>query len=162
MKNESRNANDGNKEALEIGETVDDGSIYAGLTADGKSQVFTLTLDLDVAMTFNDVAKAVRRMNSQRVHGHDDWQIPSKDALEVLQKNQNERALKGTFETAASSGSDYPGWYWSSTEDRDHPSVVWVVRFSGGLGDWDPKDFVRLSCRPVRLVGVSAPAPAPR
>ena len=66
--------------------------------------------------------------------------------------HQNKGAFKGTFKTAAASGSGFPGWYWSSTENRDGPSDVWSVRFLDGDGGWDLKDNYRLSCRPVRLV----------
>ena len=66
--------------------------------------------------------------------------------------HQNKGAFKGTFKTAASSGSVYPGWYWSSTEYREDPSFVGVVRFSDGNGGWLRKDNYRFSCRPVRLV----------
>jgi len=75
--------------------------------------------------------------------------------------HQNKGAFKGTFKTAASSGSDYPGWYWSSTENRDNPSHVWGVRFSDGDEGWDRKDNNLLSCRPVRLVEASVSVPAP-
>ena len=69
-----------------------------------------------------------------------------------LFNHQNKGAFKGTFKTAASSGSAYPGWYWSSTEYRENQSDVWGVRFSDGCGGWNRKDDLRLSCRPVRLV----------
>jgi hypothetical protein len=68
--------------------------------------------------------------------------------------HQNKGAFKGTFKTAASSGSGFPVWYWSSTEHRDDPFDVWVVRLSDGNGDWFRKDYGRLSCRPVRLAPV--------
>jgi hypothetical protein len=67
----------------------------------------------------------------------------------------NKGVLKG-IKTAAS-GSDYPDWYWSSTEYRVLPSDVLIVRFSDGNENWDLKDYVRLSCRPVRLVQVAVP-----
>lgn len=135
-----------------VGQQTADG-VYAGLTADGKQQIFAMPKDLDVTMTFNDAAKAVEKLNADNALGHNDWQIPAVENLRVLQKNQNEGSLKGTFKTVSSrDGSDCPVWYWSSTEVRDCPSYVWGVRFSDGLGDWDPKDYYRLSCRPVRLV----------
>src|ERR1035437_7553017 len=118
------------KEAPELGQKMKDGSVYAGLTADGKQQIYAMPTDLDVTMTFNDAAKAVKKLNSQKSLGHDDWQIPALENVRVLQKNQNESALKGTFKTAASSGSDCPVWYWSSTENRDGSSGVRIVRFS--------------------------------
>jgi len=147
-------ANDTSVAALMAGSKMADGSIFAGLTADGKQQIFAMPTDLDVTMTFNDTAKAVKKLNSQKSLGHDDWQIPALENVHVLQKNQNEGALKGTFKTAASSGSGFPVWYWSSTERRDDSSCVRNVLFSGGYDGWNSKDDGRLSCRPVRLVEV--------
>jgi hypothetical protein len=158
-------------EALDVGTRMADGSIYVGLTTEGTSQIFAMPTDLIIrrwrrgvsTVTFNDAAKAIQRLNSHKSFGHDDWQIPSLENLRALYKNQNEGALQGTFRTVASSGSDCPYWYWSSTEHRDYPSIVWFVRFSGGDADWHHKGYSRLSCRPVRLVEVSsAPAPGAR
>ena len=139
------------KVALVLGQQTADG-VYAGLTADGKQQIFAMPTDLGVTMTFNDAAKAVKKLNSNKALGHDDWQIPALENVRVLQKNQNEGVLKGTFKTAVSSGSNCPDWYWSSTEDRGNSSNVRIVRFSDGTEGWDHKDDLRLSCRPVRLV----------
>lgn len=145
--------------ALELGTKMADGSIFAGLTADGKQQIYAMPTDLDVKMTFNDAAKAVKQLNTNNSLGHNDWQVPSRENLHVLYKNQNQGALKGTFTKEAGRGSGFPDWYWSSTEDRVNPSSVWVVRFSDGNGGWGHKDNYRLSCRPVRLVEASSPAP---
>lgn len=144
--------------ALLAGQKMADGSIFAGMTADGKSQIYAMPEDLDVTMTFNNAAKAVKQLNNQKALGHDDWQIPSLENVHVLYNNRNEGALKGTFNTSGSASSNkgrsavFPDWYWSSTEDRVNPSDVWVVRVSDGDGGWYPKDGPRLSCRPVRLV----------
>ena len=94
------------------------------------------------------------------------WIIPTRDILhgkdvdgkdttpDNILAHQDTGSFKGTFKMAASSGSDCPDWYWSSTEDRDNPSGVWVVRLSDGNDFWGPKDGLRLSCRPVRLVPI--------
>jgi hypothetical protein len=146
---------------LAPGQQTADG-VCAGLTSDGKQQIFTMPKALDVLMTFNDAAKAVEKLNADKALGHDDWQIPSLENLRVLKKNQNEAALKGTFDKSSKgTGSDsgYPGWYWSSTEVRVNSSYVHGVRFSDGGEGWYLKDNDRLSCRPVRLVAASS-APA--
>ena len=144
--------------ALALGQQTADG-VYAGLTADGKQQIYAMPTDLDVTMTFNDAAKAVKKLNAKNALGHNDWQIPALDNLHVLQKNQNQGSLKGTFKTASSrDGSDCPDWYWSSTPHRDYPLLVDRVRFSDGNENWDTKDYFRLSCRPVRLLPVAAPS----
>ena len=149
--------------ALKIGDEIRENgvvtAIYAGRTADGKL-ILTMPTDLDVPMTFNDAAKAVEKLNDKNTLGHNDWQIPVLENVRVMQKNQNEGKLKGTFNTTnkKGSGSDYPGWHWSSTPGRDYPTYVGNVRFSDGNEFWDLKDSIRLSCRPVRLVAASAPS----
>lgn len=142
---------------LPIGAEMTDGSVFAGLTADGKQQIYAMPGNLDLTMTFNDAAESVKKLNNNKALAHGDWQIPSLENLHVLQKNQNEGALKGTFKTAASSGFDFPGWYWSSTEVRDDSSDVHGVRFSDGDENWFRKDYYRLICRPVRLVAAPSP-----
>jgi Protein of unknown function (DUF1566) len=138
--------------ALMPGSKMADGSVFAGLTADGKQQIFAMPKDLDATKIFNDAAKAVKELNTANAFGHNDWQIPALDNLHILQKNQNEGSLKGTFKTASSNGSDFPDWYWSSPLHRDYPNLVANVRFSNGYEGWLTKDDHRLSCRPVRLV----------
>ena len=133
------------------GTDMEDGSVFAGTTKDGKL-IYALPKDIGFAATFNDAAKAVKKLNEKKALGHDDWQIPDLDTLGVLQRNQNQGSLKGTFTTEAEKGSDHPLWYWSSTQNPDKSSNVYVVRFSDGDQIWGHKDVNRLSCRPVRLV----------
>lgn len=94
------------------------------------------------------------------------WIIPTRDILhgkdvdgkdttpDNILAHKDKGVLQGTFKMTASSGSVCPDWYWSSTEYRDVPSLVWDVRLSGGYGGWHRKDGSRLSCRPVRLLEV--------
>src|SRR5665213_2891036 len=101
--------------ALVLGQKTADG-VYAGLTPDGKQQIFAMPKDLDVTLTFNDAAKRVQSLNADNALGHNDWQIGSLDVMRVLRKNQNEGSLKSTFNTAdTGSGLYFPHWYWSST-----------------------------------------------
>jgi hypothetical protein len=148
------------KIALEIGQKMADGSVFAGMTADGKSEIYAMPEDLDLTMNFNEAARAVQKLNNQKALRHDDWQIPTLENLYVLYKNQNEGALKGTFKTVARSGSDYPDWYWSSTVFRLDSSFMNNVCFSDGYEGCYLKNGKLLSCRPVRLVAASrSPAP---
>jgi hypothetical protein len=64
--------------------------------------------------------------------------------------HQTKGAFRGTFKAAASDGSDCPGWYWSST-GRDKQPCVWVSQFSSGHEQAFLKNYLLLSCRPVRL-----------
>lgn len=108
--------------------------------------------DLPKTMTYVDAVKAVEKIG-------DGWRIPALEELRLMYKNKD---AIGGFTTKSSSGSVYPVWYWSSTENRDYPSCVHGVRFSGGNESWNHKDNLRLSVRPVRLVAASAPTPAPK
>src|SRR5438552_2552949 len=42
------------KTALEIGAKMADGSVFAGLTADGKQQIYAMPADLSMTRTFNN------------------------------------------------------------------------------------------------------------
>ncbi len=140
-------ANDG----ITAGTDMDDGSVFAGVTKDGK-KIFAMPMDLGFTATFNDAAKAVKKLNEEKALGHDDWQIPDLETLRTLQRNRNQGSLKGTFNTSnKGDGSDFPDWYWSSTPHRASTDLVALVRFSDGLEGWFTKDYGRLSCSPVRL-----------
>lgn len=80
----------------------------------------------------------------------DGWRIPTKIELALMYEQKD---AIGGFKTK-SSGSDFPDWYWSSSEHRDNSSGVWFARFSDGDECWFRKDNFRLSCRPVRLMVV--------
>ncbi len=149
------------KEAnMKPGDEMEDGSIYAGLTEDGTQKIFAMPRDLGVTMTFNDAAGKAAALNAGKALDHDDWQVPDLECLRILQKNQNEGGLQGTFKTASGPHAGYPLWYWSSTENRDEPSKVGIVRFSDGGAEHSAlKDDDWLSCRLVRLVPI-LPSPA--
>ncbi len=142
----------------EIGDQMQDGSVYAGLTEDGTQKIFAMPKDIGVTMIFNDAAQRVAQLNADEALGHNDWQIPVLENLRILQKNQAEGELKGTFKkikTASLGGSDFLNWYWSAADNGS--SMVHDVCFSDGDEGWITKDSARLSCRAVRLVPV-APA----
>lgn len=135
----------------------EDGSVFAGVTSDGK-WIYAMPVDLGFTANFNNAAKAVEKLNEKKALGHDDWQIPDLDTLKVLQRNQNRGSLKDTFNTSdKGSGLDLQGLYWSSTKDLNDSSHAYGLHFSDGTPDLIYKYGFRLSCRPVRLV---APAPS--
>ncbi len=146
------------RKPVTTGEKMTDGSLYAGLTDDGKYRVFAMPTDLSTTITFNNAAKAVKKLNADRALGHADWQIPTREQLKVLIENKDKGALKGTFSKAAGSGPDYSEWYWSSTEYRDDAVFVRSVRPSAGNASWGYKVRLRLNCRPVRLVAAASPS----
>lgn len=146
-----------------IGAKMADGSVFAGLTHDGKHRIFAMPVDRGLVGKFNDAAKAVEEMNENKTLGHDDWQIPNFKDLQVLYKNMNEGALKGTFKTVvpgdseSDHGSYWPNNYFSSTKDKIFSNLILSVCFSTGYEGCGRIDVHRFSCRPVRLV--EAPYP---
>jgi hypothetical protein len=139
----------------EIGDQMQDGSVYAGLTADGTQRIFAMSKDL-VTTTFNNASKAVKKLNADKNKnlGHDDWQIPTLENLRVLYKNQGEGKLRYTFQTVGNGSG--PRSYWSSTENSLKRSRMENIRFSDGRWISDSKRGPELNCRPVRLVPVAA------
>jgi hypothetical protein len=89
-----------------------------------------------------------------------EWFIPARDSIvgtdiddiqiqtDTLFAHKDKGAFENTF--ALVSGSDSAGWYWSCSERREDPSTVYDVRLSDGNVDWDHKDRISLSCRPLR------------
>ena len=147
------------KDVIKAGTKAADGSVFAGLTPDGKQHIYVMPKDLGVTLRFNEAAERVAQLNTAKALGHNDWQIPSLEILRILQKNQNEGSLKGAFNTTgdkSDASGGFPGWYWSSTPaNYDYPTVMPEVahfRFSDGINGWSCKDSLYLGCCPVRLV----------
>ena len=93
-------------------------------------------------MTYVDMVKAVEALG-------DRWTIPTLEQVSIQYANKD--TVNGEPFCTTPSGSDYPHWYWSSTPDRNYPTLVVNVRFSNGYELCLHKDNFRLSCRPVRL-----------
>jgi hypothetical protein len=112
-------------------------------------------------LTYNDAVKAVSEIRSLMGHDgasyendkelyaalkdgsyKGEWFIPTRkmiagtdiDRKQVQADNllghKDKGAFRNTFTLA--SGSDYPNWYWSCSEHRENPSLVYVVRLSDG------------------------------
>jgi hypothetical protein len=150
---------------LVIGQKMADGSIYAGLTPDGDQQIFAMAEDLSqkfrfqkyLTMTFNQASGIVEKLNTENAFGHNDWHIPSLRNLHVLRLNQNEGALKGTFNATNEIFNDsLNGWYWSSTSDGKFQGTRDNVRFTDGKEYHTHEDTDLLRCRLIRLVPVKA------
>jgi hypothetical protein len=146
-----------------IGQKMEDGTIYAGLTPDGKQHIYAMPQDLSIpfrfkqslTMTFNHAVAAAKKLNATRSFGHDDWHIPSLENLHVLRANQNEGALKDTFNATNEIFNDsLNGWYWSSTLDPKYRDTRDNVRFTDGKEYHTHEDTDLLRCRLIRLVNV--------
>lgn len=136
------------KDAIAIKVLLDNVSCFLAKKLDDAIEVYPH--DLPRTMTYLDAVKEIEKLG-------DGWRIPT---IEELRKMYKIKDVIGGFCTDDRGGSVSPGWYWSSTEDRDYPSYVHVVRFSEGGESWGHKNDHRLSVRPVRLVAVSS-APLP-
>jgi hypothetical protein len=101
--------------ALEVGDRMQDGSIFAGLSPDTGNQMFAMPADAGILMTFNEAAKYAKDLNVAKTLSHDDWRLPTKAELDVLFQNREKGALKGTFRL-----TQFPhNSYWSGTLFND-------------------------------------------
>lgn len=103
-----------------------------------------------------------------RIGGHDDWHIPSRDALELIYRNlkphdDENTAYYRSGENPTSSPVGYPytddlpaqtdaeafkdggaeameqAWYWSSTEYAPYDDCAWLQGFFSGGQDYAPQ-----------------------
>ena len=122
-----------------IGQKMEDGSIFAGLTRDGKNEIYAMPKDVRVKGSFNKVAEAIAKLNWNFKHSHNDWQIGSADVVQVVRKNLAEESpLKDTFKESFHADrynaqrllSKRAHIALTSTQDPSNPSSVAVVRFT--------------------------------
>ena len=129
------------KTAIEIGDEMEDGTIYAGISPDTHKPMYATPADAPGTYTFNEAAKYASRLDA---HGRHDFHVPSSGELNVLWENRNQGKLKGTFNET---GSDPAGWYWSSSPY--YYGNGWTQRFSDGGQNGNGRDIVS-SLRCVR------------
>jgi hypothetical protein len=108
------------KTAPQIGDKMEDGTVYAGISPDTNKAMYATPADAPLTYTFNQAQKYAEKLDA---HGHKDWRAPTKGELNVL--FQNRAAIGGFNET----GSNPAGWYWSSSPSYDYG---WAQRFSDG------------------------------
>jgi len=104
-----------------IGAMMPDGSIHAGISPKTKTPMYTTPTDESSFMTWDDANDLAR---NKEAHGHNDWDLPTPEELNVLFKN---RLVIGGFNE---SGTYPAGWYWSSAAGAQ--AGVRVQRFSDG------------------------------
>jgi len=127
--------------APQVGDEMEDGTIYAGISPDTHKPMYATPKDAPGTYTFNEAAKYATDLDAQ---GHHDFHVPSKDELNVLFENRGKGKLKGTFNET---GSDPARWYWSSSPYGN--AGGWALSFYGGL----PHNFGRADdIHPLRCV----------
>ena len=107
--------------SLTVGQTMTDGSIFAGVSPDTGRNMFVTPADAPLAYTFNQAQDYAEALDG---HGHRDWRVPTKGELKLLFDNL---AAIGGFDL---SGAFPSGWYWSSSQDTSYSA--WSQRFSDG------------------------------
>jgi hypothetical protein len=90
------------------GDKIPDGTIYAGISPESGKAMYAMPADASMTMRFNEAQEYAAKLDA---HGHKDWHVPTKAALNVLFNN---RAAIGEFNV---SGSNPAGWYWSASRD---------------------------------------------
>lgn len=111
-----------------IGGVMPDGTIFAGTLPDGE-KLYVAPKNEKIAMTFNEAAERISKVNEKQKLDHNDWRLPTKEELALLWQNRDKGALKGTFEDVADVWD-----YWSSTT-TPHSTASLPVVFVQDLGD---------------------------
>lgn len=129
-----------------IGDRVEDGTIFVGISPDSNKPFYAAAADAPLVMTWKQTAKYAA---ASEEGGHHDWRVPSKTELEVLYRHREAGSLKDSFNN---SGSDFAGWYWSSTEypGGDSDPAALMKDFSHGFKEW--ACTTKGMCASVRLV----------
>lgn len=112
----------------EIGDVMKDGTIYAGISPETGKPMYAAPTDAPVRMDIEDAEKYAKKLE---VGDKKDFRVPSKGELNVLFQNKEKGALKGTFNTVASSDTSS---YWSTT--RFQSGSRWGQKFSDGDQDF--------------------------
>ena len=116
-----------------VGVQQPDGTIFAGALPDGK-KLYVSPQNASIAMDFNAAAAFVQRANNNKMLGHDDWRLPTKQELILIHQNKDKGALKGTFEINARLSDQTDGDYWSSTTISATIPLMYMKRLADGSG----------------------------
>jgi hypothetical protein len=123
---------------LKIGDKMEDGTIYAGISPDTDKEMYAAPADEPLTLTFNKAKERAEELSKTTGKA---YRVPSVLELNVLFNN---RAAIGGFNLTGS----YPaGWYWSSVPDNVYSARC--QRLSDGDRDNDIRSH-GLSVRCVR------------
>jgi hypothetical protein len=82
---------------LEPGTTMNDGTVYAGISPETGNMMFVTPKDSYLTATFNEAVARADTLNRGEAFGHNDWRLPTLKELDVIFENKDKGALKGTF-----------------------------------------------------------------
>jgi hypothetical protein len=118
-----------------IGDLMDDGTIYAGISPTTKERMYAEPVDIPLKASFSGAALYARAL---QVGDKNDFRVPDLAELQVLFENRNTGALQGTFED--DKGSPLYGWYWSSQASAGEEA--YGKRFGNGLQEGHVRTFL--------------------
>ncbi len=126
-----------------IGDVMQDGTVYAGLSPNTGKPMFAAPADAPLTMDFKAAAKYAREL---QVGDKNDFRVPTPEELDVLFHNRDKGALKDTFNK---SGNMYTGGYYGTSKDyyRTH---IFVQRFRDGRKTASFSRWSKASIRCVR------------
>jgi hypothetical protein len=130
--------------ALEIGDKMNDGTIYAGISPTTHQRMYAEPARWTPSTHAKDFYEAATYAKALQVGDKHDFRVPDKEELNVLFQNRAKGALKDTFN---SDGTEIDGYYWSSTLGKIRGA--WCQRFTTGEQECCPTD-VLTSVRCVR------------
>ncbi len=111
---------------LRLGDTMPDGSIYAGISPDTGIPFYATPADAPGLYLFPEAIDYAAALDA---HWHKDWRVPSRAELNVLRKN---RKVIGGLKLTDTPGSYHPDSYYWTAEPTDAEHAAWAQRFSDG------------------------------
>ena len=127
---------------LAIGQRMEDGTVYAGISPDTGKPMYALPGDAPLTMKWKQAMEYAAAFEG---HGHPQgtFRVPTKDELNVLFQNE---AQIGGFKTTGSAPARYywssSACYWSPTKTETHPLAhyAWNQSFYDGRPFWNNKN----------------------
>lgn len=120
-----------------VGDVMEDGTIYAGISPKTNCPFYVLPSDAPAEMAFSEAERYIQEF---RFAGRSDFRLPTQEEFDLLQKNMNKGALKSTFNKSSTC-------YWSSTAG-DNKNSMMIHYFYNGSNYSEDKN----TDRHVRLV----------
>jgi len=120
----------------EIGDVMEDGSVFAGLSADEAERLYVMPEDADDTMKWNE---ANEYADKQDFGGRNDWRLPTAKELSAIFDAKSVESLHGTFHTA--SYDHLYASYWSSDkvviDDDKEKTGALTMNFNNGAEGWN-------------------------
>jgi hypothetical protein len=90
----------------------------------------------------DDNHPAAQFCRSLRIGDHDDWCLPSRDELAMMERNlgPNRKNTPDNFKAGDAEAFDTT-WYWSSTEYAQYSGTAWLVGFNYGTQGYSNKNY---------------------